>query len=270
MFAPPPNRKTKFTLSVLQCLCQPTKCSPGNFKMQTLKKNTPNWNGTGLTECLSQPRIALQDLGSLPWAVPSWHCPLKYSNPCVHHSETANSATPKHECGAHAQPTCTQTCQPAPSMAAWLPSGSQVKPAHVPDSFDSVPPAVAERAIHRDGSNAAAQIVAIIKNIGMLLPSLKGLYACKAAQAFLLPFGLDFGATSGVIWSPSSSALILQSQSHGQAKLPESEWVPSPPSRGSKKRACMAILPRSRELWRAVIYRPLAQWEIAVGSCKHG
>lgn len=42
MFAPPPNRKTKFTLSVLQCLCQPTKCSPGNFKMQTLKKNTPN------------------------------------------------------------------------------------------------------------------------------------------------------------------------------------------------------------------------------------
>lgn len=48
-------------------------------------------------------------------------------------------------------------------MAGWLPSASQMKPAHLPNSFDSVPPAVAERAIHRDGSNATAQIVATIK-----------------------------------------------------------------------------------------------------------
>lgn len=56
MSAPSPNRKSRHTLSVLHCLCQTTKCSLGNFKMQTLKKNTLNPNGMGLTECLSQPQ----------------------------------------------------------------------------------------------------------------------------------------------------------------------------------------------------------------------
>lgn len=56
MSTPPLNRKTRFTLSVPQYLCQPAKCSPGNFKMQTLKKNTLNRNGKGLIECLSQPQ----------------------------------------------------------------------------------------------------------------------------------------------------------------------------------------------------------------------
>lgn len=50
----------------------------------------------------------------------------------------------------------------------------------------------------------------------MLLPSLKGLVTCQVAQASLLPFGSDLGV-SGVLWSPSSSALILQRQSHVQA-----------------------------------------------------
>lgn len=56
MSAPPPNRRSRFILSVLQCLCQPAKFSLGNFKMQTLKKNTLNPNGMGLIERLSQPQ----------------------------------------------------------------------------------------------------------------------------------------------------------------------------------------------------------------------
>lgn len=48
-------------------------------------------------------------------------------------------------------------------MARRLQNNSLLKRGHLPNSLDSVPPAIAERAIHRDGSNAAAQIVATIK-----------------------------------------------------------------------------------------------------------
>lgn len=48
-------------------------------------------------------------------------------------------------------------------MAGRLQNASLMKRGHLPNRLDSVPPAVAERAIHHDGSNATAQIVATIK-----------------------------------------------------------------------------------------------------------
>lgn len=83
MSAPPPNRRSRHIRSAFQCFCQPTKCSLGNFKMQTLKKNTLNPNGMGLRECLSQPRIALCDFGSLPWAVQSFRVGTVNSNTII-------------------------------------------------------------------------------------------------------------------------------------------------------------------------------------------
>lgn len=193
--------------------------------------------------------------------MPSWHCHLKYSNLCVHHPETAKLLTAPLLSDLWAwsvsdsQPTSTQICQPASPMPGWLPGVSQRKRAHSPDSFDSVPPAVAEWAVHCDGSNATAQIVATNKKIW----NVTGFLERTVAQASLLPFGSDLGA-GGVLWSPSSSALILQSQAYGQAgKTP---WV----SVGTitifpweqEESLCMALLPQSRGLWQSVIYRSWA------------
>lgn len=53
MSAPPSDRKSRHTWSVLQTLCQPTKCSLGNFKMQTWKRDARNPYGMSWRESLS-------------------------------------------------------------------------------------------------------------------------------------------------------------------------------------------------------------------------
>lgn len=135
--------------------------------------------------------------------MPSWHCHLKYSNLCVHHPETAKLLTAPLLSDLWAwsvsdsQPTSTQICQPASPMPGWLPGVSQRKRAHSPDSFDSVPPAVAEWAVHCDGSNATAQIVATNKK------KLKCYWLPwkDRCSGFLTPFWLRFGGR----WSPLES-----------------------------------------------------------------
>lgn len=204
-------------------------------------------------------------LGSLPWAVPSWHCHLKYSNLCVHHPETAKllRAPLLRDLWAwslsNSHPTSTQTRQPEPLMPRWLPSASQRKALHSPDSFDSVPPAVAERAVHRDGNNATAQIVATIKKKlkCYCLPWKDQL----PAKLLRLPYSL-LAQIWGRVESFGVPAVMLfckVSLMDKQAKLPESVWVPSSPSHGSKKRAsAWPSFPKTGDLWRSVIYRPLA------------
>lgn len=133
-------------------------------------------------------------------------------------------------------PASIHTHQPAPLAAGWLQNISQMKHGSLPNSLDSVPPAITERAIHHDGSKAAAQIVAAItkkKNKKMLLPPLQRLSSCQIAQASLLcalftcsvprgkAYGSDFGGNQWILCKSSSDALILQSQARrGTGKTP--------------------------------------------------
>ena len=152
-------------------------------------------------------------------------------------------------------PTSIQTCQSAPLMAGRLQNALQMNRGHLPNSLDSVPPAVTERAVHRDGSNAAAQIVATIKKeIKRLFPSLQRLSACQIAQTSLLcapltcpapKATLTAQALEGLAESSGSPAvmhlfckvrLMKEQACPGQnSLLPRSEWVLSPPPHGSKE-----------------------------------
>lgn len=148
MSAPPPNRKTRFTLSVLQRLCQPTKRSPGNFKMQTLKKNTLDRNGTGLTECLSQP----QNSPAWLWQ-PALSCaelalsPQTQQSLCTSswNSQAANSSTPKR--GVSVEPQWFTAHQPPETPTSIFngrvaPRCPQMEPAHPPTALALCHPGV--------------------------------------------------------------------------------------------------------------------------------
>lgn len=184
-------------------------------------------------------------------------------------------------------PANIQTHQPAPLAAGWLQNISQMKHGNLPNSLDSVPPAITERAIHHDGSKAAAQIVAAItkkkKKKCYCLPCKDCLPAKLLRHPYSVPYSPAqspeakltaqiLGRTSGSFGSPAVMHLFCKVRlTEEQAKLlPAQVGVATitiiPWEQGGP--FCMAVPPRNRRLWRSVTYRPLAKWERAVGGCK--
>lgn len=189
------------------------------------------------------PRIALHDFGSLPRAVPSWHCHLRYCNLCVHHPETAKLLTapllsdlwvwtpvihtppaPRHasqhlQCqgGSQVPPgdTCPLTEQPWPCATGrrWRSHSLWWKRCHCPNcSYNQ-------------------------KTLKCYCLPWKG---WSPAKLLRLPYSLlaqiwgwaeSFGVPAAVLLFCNVSLM------YKQAKLPESVWVPSTSSHGSKKRA---------------------------------
>lgn len=216
------------------------------------------------------PRIALHDFGSLPWAVPSWHCHLRCCNLCVHHPETAKLLTAPLLSDLWVWTPVIHT-PPAPRHASQhlqCQGGSQVPPGDACPLTEQPWPCATGR---RWRSHSLWWKRCHCPNCSYNQKTLKRYClpwkGWSPAKLLRLPYSL-LAQIWGVLWSPSSSALILQRRSHVQAgKTP---WV----SVGTinifpweqEESLCTALLPQSRGLWRSMIYRPLAIRETAVGS----
>lgn len=264
MSAPPPNIKSRFTLSVLQCLCQPTKCSPGNFKMQTLKKNTLNPNGTGLIECLSQP----QNSPAWLWQ-PAPSCaelalsPQIQQSSCTSswNSQVANSST-SERCVSVEPRWFTPPQQPDMPTRVSNDRGAPKRPPDEAWPLTEQPWLCATDRHWKSRSPWWKQCHC--PNCSYNLKKLK-CYCLPwkdwlPAKLFRHPYSLlawILGRPVETFGVPAAVLLFCKvSLVDKQTKVPESEWVPSPLSHESKKRAsAWPFFPK--ELWRSLIYRPL-------------